>query len=47
VVDLAAAAWGYGRGEMAMAAADLLREYGHPIPERPASWYASRSVRSP
>jgi CHC2 zinc finger len=47
VVDLAAAAWGYGRGEMAMAAADLLCEYGHPIPERPASWYAKQKRQKP
>jgi DNA primase len=47
VVDLAAAAWGYGRGEMAMAAADLLHEYGHPIPERPASWYAKQARQKP
>jgi DNA primase len=43
-VDLAAAAWGYGRGEMAMAAANLLHQFGHPIPERPPSWHA-RQVR--
>jgi hypothetical protein len=47
VVDLAAAAWGYGRGEMAMAAADLLHEFGHPIPERPASWYAKQRRQKP
>jgi DNA primase len=47
VVDLAAAAWGYGRGEMAMAAADLLHKFGHPIPERPASWYAKQQRQKP
>jgi DNA primase len=47
VVDLAAAAWGYGPGEMAMAAADLLREFGHPIPERPRSWYARQERQKP
>jgi hypothetical protein len=47
VVDLAGAAWGYGRGEMAIAAADLLCEYGHPIPERPASWYAKQKRQKP
>jgi CHC2 zinc finger len=47
VVDLAAAAWGYGRGEMAMAAADLLEKFGHPIPERPASWYAKQRLQKP
>lgn len=39
VVNLAAAAWGYGKREQAMAAAHVLHEYGHPIPERPASWF--------
>jgi hypothetical protein len=47
VVDLAAAAWGYGRGEMAMAAADLLHEFGHPIPERPKSWYRKQKRQAP
>jgi hypothetical protein len=47
VVDLAAAAWGYGKGEMAMAAADLLREFGHEVPPRPASWYAKRERQKP
>lgn len=47
MVDLAKAAWGYGEGEMAMAAADLLHEFGHPIPERPASWYAKQERQKP
>jgi hypothetical protein len=47
VVDLAAAAWGYGRGEMATAAADLLHEYGREIPDRPASWYAKQARQKP
>jgi DNA primase len=47
VVDLAAAAWSYGRGEMAMAAADLLHEFGHELPERPASWYAKQAHQNP
>jgi hypothetical protein len=47
VVDLAAAAWGYGRGEMATAAADLLREFGREIPDRPASWYAKQARQKP
>jgi hypothetical protein len=45
VVDRAAAAWGYGEGEMAMAAADLLYRFGYPIPERPASWHAPKQER--
>jgi hypothetical protein len=47
VVDLAAAAWGYGRGEMGMAAADLLREFGCEIPDRPASWYVKQARQKP
>jgi hypothetical protein len=47
VVDLAAAAWGYGEGEMAMAAAALLHAFGHSIPERPRSWYAKHSRQQP
>ena len=46
-MDLAAAAWGYSKAEVAMAAADLLREYGHPIPQRPASWYAKQKRQKP
>jgi hypothetical protein len=47
VVDLAAAAWGYGEGEMAMAAANLLHEFGHELPPRPASWYAKQKRQKP
>ena len=39
VIDLAAAAWGYDEGETAMAAAEVLREFGHDMPPRPASWH--------
>jgi hypothetical protein len=46
VVDLAAA-WGYGEGEMAIAAAGLLYRFGCPIPERPASWYAKQERQKP
>jgi hypothetical protein len=47
VVDLAAAAWGYGEGEMVMAAAALLHEFGHEIPQRPPSWYAKQTRQKP
>lgn len=47
VVDLAAAAWGYGEGEMAAAAANLLHEFGQPIPERPASWHRKQARQQP
>jgi DNA primase len=47
VVDLAAAAWGYGEGEMGMAAADLLHQFGHPIPQRPTSWFRKQERQKP
>ena len=47
VVDLAAAAWGYGRGEMAMAAADLLHEFGHELPQQPEAWHRKQKRQKP
>jgi DNA primase len=47
VVDLARFAWGYEKHEVAMAAADLLHEFGHPIPERPKSWYRKQKRQAP
>jgi DNA primase len=39
VIELARHAWGYSKAEVAMAAADLLREFGHEVPQRPPAWY--------
>jgi hypothetical protein len=47
VVELARYAWGYEKHEVAMAAADLLHEFGHPIPERPASWHRKQERQKP
>ena len=47
VIELARFIWGYERHEAGMAAADLLREFGHEIPERPASWYAKKARQRP
>jgi hypothetical protein len=47
VVELARYAWGYSKEEAPMAAADLLREFGHPIPERPTRWYARQERQRP
>ena len=47
VVELARFAWGYEKGEVAMAAADLLNEFGHEIPQRPPSWYAKQARQKP
>jgi DNA primase len=42
VVELARFAWGYEKHQAATAAADLLREFGHELPPRPANWYAKQ-----
>jgi CHC2 zinc finger len=47
VVELARFAWGYEKAKVAMAAADLLHEFGHKIPPRPASWYAKQERQKP
>jgi hypothetical protein len=47
VIELARFAWGYEKHEAAMASADLLHEFGHPIPERPASWYRKQTRQKP
>jgi DNA primase len=47
VVDLAMFAWGYEKHEVTMAAADVLHEFGHPIPERPASWHRKQKRQAP
>jgi hypothetical protein len=46
-VRLARLAWGYPEGSDAMAAADLLHEFGHEIPPRPASWYRKQKRQKP
>jgi hypothetical protein len=47
VVELARLAWGYHEGETAMAAANLLHEFGHETPSRPASWYRKNARQAP
>jgi hypothetical protein len=47
VIELARFLWGYEKNEVAMAAADLLHEFGHPIPERPASWHRKQERQKP
>ncbi len=39
VVELARFAWGYDKHEAAMAAAQLLTEFGHELPPRPPAWF--------
>jgi len=38
VIELARHTWGYGKHEVAMAAADLLRVFGQEVPQRPPAW---------
>lgn len=47
VVELARHAWGYEKSEVQMVAAHLLHRFGHPIPERPASWYRRQERQKP
>ena len=47
VVELARFAWGYDKSEVAMAAANLLHDFGYEIPERPASWYRKQHRQDP
>jgi DNA primase len=47
VIELGRHAWGYSKAEVAMAAADLLHEFGHEIPPRPASWFRKQELQKP
>lgn len=47
VVELARFAWGYDKHEAAMAAAQLLVEFGHEIPPRSAAWFAKQERQAP
>ena len=42
VIELARHAWGYDKAEVATAAAMLLMELGHEVPQRPDSWFAKQ-----
>jgi DNA primase len=39
VVELARLAWGYSDREARVAAAEVLMEFGHELPERPPAWF--------
>lgn len=45
VIELARFAWGYEKSDVAMAAAQLLYEFGHEIPARPESWHRRQSEK--
>ncbi len=47
VIELARFAWRYEKSEAPMAAALLLREFGHEIPERPDSWFRRNARQAP
>jgi hypothetical protein len=47
VVRLAQLAWGYAVRDSHIAAANLLHEFGHEIPARPASWRRKRERQKP
>jgi CHC2-type zinc finger protein len=47
VIELARFAWSYEKHEVAMAAANLLHEFGREIPQRPASWFRKQERQRP
>ncbi len=47
VIELARHAWSYSKEEVAMAAADLLREFNHPIPPQPEIWFKKNQRQKP
>jgi DNA primase len=42
VIELARLAWGYDQRDAHIAAAMLLMEFGHEVPERPGAWHRKR-----
>ncbi len=47
VVELARHALGYSKAEVATAAAMLLMEFGHEVPQRPPSWFRRHERQAP
>jgi hypothetical protein len=47
VVRLAQLAWGYAVRDSHVAAANLLHEFGHALPERPPSWFRKQGRQQP
>jgi hypothetical protein len=47
VVELARFAWNYEKAAVAMAAAEVLREFGYEPPQRPASWIHKQDRQVP
>jgi hypothetical protein len=47
VVELARLAWGYDQHDAHIAAAMLLMEFGHEVPQRPAAWFRKQERQKP
>ena len=47
VVELARLAWGYDRRDAHVAAAMLLMQFGHEIPQRPPAWFRKQARQAP
>jgi hypothetical protein len=47
VIELARFVWGYDKHEAPIAAAHVLHTFGHPIPEKPASWFRKQKRQKP
>jgi len=47
VVELARLAWGYDQRDAHLAAAALLMEFGHEIPQRPPAWFHKQDRQKP
>jgi DNA primase len=47
VVELARLAWSYDQRDAHIAAADLLREFGHEVPRRPQNWFRKQGRQKP
>jgi hypothetical protein len=47
VVELARLAWGYDRRDAHVAAAILLMEFGHEVPQRPPAWFRKQERQAP
>jgi hypothetical protein len=47
VVELARLAWGYDQRDAHVAAAMLLMEFGHEVPQRPESWRTKQQRQKP
>jgi hypothetical protein len=47
VVELARLAWGYDQRDAHVAAAMLLMEFGHEVPQRPPAWFRKQERQAP